>query len=235
MSGMYVSGLASGIDTDALITRLMQLERGAINRVDSQKQQLQLKAGAWGDIRTRLVNLQQSARDLCRSSLYRQKVALSGEEGLVRVTAGLGAVCESYQLEILTLARAHSVAGFTAAEITGDPDSGVETSLGLSGTLVINGTTLEIDEGGSLRDICRQINDSAEVGVKAAVIDGRLVLSRAQTGAVEIEIGDSNLSRVLGLLIEQEPGVYLPRTIQPPGDARYKLNGLEITRSANLI
>ena len=235
MSGMYISGLASGIDTDSLVTRLMQLESRAVNRIDSQKQQLQLKASAWGDIRTRLVNLQQAARDLCRSSLYRQKVAFSGDEGLVSVTAGPNAATGSYQLEILTLARAHSVTGFTAADITDNKDSGAKTPLGLSGTLIINGTCLEIDEGDSLQGTCQKINASSEIGVKAAVIDRRLMLTRVQTGLSEIGIENSELSRALGLLMEQEPGVYVPQTIQPPSEARFKLNGLEITRSANLI
>jgi len=52
VSTIYFSGLGSGIDTDALVKELMQLERQSINRVQLQKQQLQVKADAWRDLRS---------------------------------------------------------------------------------------------------------------------------------------------------------------------------------------
>jgi len=51
---------------------------------------------------------------------YNQKAAISGNESLVSAVAGTDAANGSYQLEILALARAHSVASLTAAAITGD-------------------------------------------------------------------------------------------------------------------
>ncbi len=228
MSGMYISGLASGIDTDALVTKLIQLESQGAARLDSQKQDLKLKADAWKDVRTRLVNLLHSATDLTGGALYNQKTALSGDSKLVNVTATSAAVTGNYQLEILTLAKAHCVAGARAADITGDEESGVEGALGLAGNLIVNDISFEITENDSLRDISRKINESGGAEVKAAVIDGRLVLTRTRTGSSEIKFGESDLSEELGFLKPEA-------TIQAASDARFKVNGLEITRSGNLI
>jgi flagellar hook-associated protein 2 len=224
VSTIYFSGLGSGIDTDALVKELMQLERQSINRVQLQKQQLQVKADAWRDLRVRLVNLQQTAQGLLQSSLYNQKAAISGNESLVSAVAGTDAANGSYQLEILALARAHSVASLTAAAITGDVEAGSKSALNLTGTLLINEVEITVAESDSLQDICARINAREEAGVTAAIIDRRLMLTRTETGAVEIEIGDNDLGRALGL-----------QTVQEGQDAELRLNGLEVTRPGNLI
>ena len=196
MSGMYISGLASGIDTDALITELMQLEGKSITRLESQKQQLLVKANAWKDVRMRLVNLQHSAGDLNRSLLDKQRAAISSDSKTVGVIAAPSAETGNYRIEVATLARAHSVTGFRADEIA--EGTGAKGPLGLSGSLVINGVTVELVEADSLQDISKKI-DAAGAGVEAEVIDTRLVLTRTRTGGTEIKIKNSVLNRALEL------------------------------------
>ena len=237
MSNLYFTGLGSGIDTDAMVTYLMELERLPLARVEAQKIELRAKESCWQELRGRLVDLERSLRELQRDSLYRQKVATVDREGPVKIAAAPGAAPGSYRLEILALAQAHTIASFSAAEIGPPGGDGTAEGLGLAGSLWINGIETVVAEGDSLRDICDRINALDESGTTAAMIDRRLVLTRNETGAAEIEIGDNDLSRALGLLVEKEPGSeeYLPRTIQEAREARLKLNGLEITRSSNLI
>lgn len=237
MSNLYFTGLGSGIDTDAMVTYLMELERLPLARVEAQKKELRARESCWQEIRGRLVDLERSLRELQRDSLYRQKVATVDREGQVKVAAAPGAAPGSYQLEILALAQAHTIASFSAAEIGRSGGDGTAKGLGLAGSLWIDGIETVVAEGDSLRDICDRINALEEIGITAAMIDRRLVLTRNETGATEIEIGDNDLSRALGLLVEKEPGSeeYLPRTIQEAREARLKLNGLEVTRSSNLI
>ncbi|NMA91973.1 MAG: flagellar filament capping protein FliD [Firmicutes bacterium] len=226
MSGLYISGLASGIDTDALVSEIMQIEGQAVKRLEGQKQQLLQKADAWRDVRTRLVSLQQAARELARGSLYDQKSATASDQSRVAVTAGKNAINGDYQLEILSLARAHSVKSYAAAGVVAGADS--RTALGLVGDLTINGASIEIGAGDSLLDISQKINAGEGAGVKAVVIDERLVLTGSRTGSEErITIG-GNLAERLGLLAEGA-------TIQEAADAVFRLNGLEIIRSGNLV
>ncbi|NLA27173.1 MAG: flagellar filament capping protein FliD, partial [Firmicutes bacterium] len=63
-----------------------------------------------------------------------------------------------------------------------------------------------------------------EIGVTAALIDGRLVLTRVETGGTEIAVESNELSIALGL-----------ETVQEAQDAIVKLNGLEVTRSTNVF
>lgn len=237
MSGIYFSGLSSGIDYDAMVTYLMGLEREPLARVADQKKELQAKESCWQEIRSRLLALEQGARELRRSSIYELKTASADREGAVALTAGTAAAVGSYRLEILALARAHSVASDTAAAISGDGGADAGSALGLSGTLRIDGAALTVEAGDSLQEICARINGSEGAGITAAIIDGRLVLTRAQTGAVGMEIEDNGLARSLGLIIEAEPGsgIFGARVIQEGCDARLRLNGLEVTRSVNII
>ena len=101
-------------------------------------------------------------RGLLQSSLYNQKAAISGNESLVSAVAGTDAANGSYQLEILALARAHSVASLTAAAITGDVEAGSKSALNLTGTLLINEVEITVAESDSLQDICARINAREE-------------------------------------------------------------------------
>lgn len=223
MSGIYFTGLGSGIDTDAMVAYLMQLERQPLARVATRKQELQARESCWQEIRSRMIDLEQSARELQRSSLYGQKIATADREGLVEVTAASAAAIGSYRLEILSLAQAHSV----ASVIMGSEEAGPGDALGLSGSFTLNGAGVTVDEGDSLQDICAQINALEEAGVTAAVIDRRLVLTRVETGAakkIELVFEDNDLRDALKL-----------ETVQEAQDAELRLNGLEVTRSGNTI
>lgn len=237
MSTFSVSGLASGIDTSSLIQQLMQLERQPIVRLQERQNLLRTKMDAWRDVNRRLFNLQNRAADLCRQSLYLQNKAESGDSSVFTATAAASAAPGTYQVEILSLARAHSIAGFQAAEISGQPEADSRTLLGLSGLLEINGREVEVTATDSLADICKRINETDEIGVRASIVDQRLVITRQETGAAEIALTENELSRALGLHVETEPGAgtYRLNTIQEASDARIKINNLEITRSTNRI
>lgn len=224
MGGLYFSGLGSGIDTDAMVKYLMELERQPLQRVAVQKKELQEKESCWQEIRSRMTALEQSARGLQKGSLYGQKKAAFDQEGLIDATVTATAAKGSYRLEIIALAQAHSVASLTAARITGDPGTFTESPLGLHGLLWINDQEIAVAENDSLRKICGKINGLKESGITAALIDGRLVLTRTETGAAEIKIDEDELSGSLGL-----------HTIQEARDAVVRVNGLEVVRSANTI
>lgn len=224
MGGLYFTGLGSGIDTDAMVKYLMELEGLPLQRAAIQKKELQEKESCWQEIRSRLMALEQSACELQRGSLYGQKKAVFDSEGLAAAAVSAAAAGGSYRLEIVALAQAHSMASSAPAGITGDAGAGSDSALGLSGSLRINDQEIAVSEGDSMRQICNRINELEELGATAAIIDGRLVLTRKETGATEIEVDEAELSASLGL-----------HTIQEARDAIVKVNGLEAVRPGNTI
>ena len=64
MSSLSISGLASGLDTDAIVQKMMAVERRPQASLKLQQSQSQVRRDALRDISTRLVNLQSAIRDL---------------------------------------------------------------------------------------------------------------------------------------------------------------------------
>ena len=110
MSGLYFTGLGSGIDTDAMVTHLLRVEAQPLQRISARKTELEAKRSCWQELRSRMVALEQSLRELQSSSLYGQKAAAVDREDLVEVSAAASAADGDYRLEVIRLARKHSVA-----------------------------------------------------------------------------------------------------------------------------
>ena len=55
LSGISFSGLSSGIDTDGIISRLMQLEQIPISRLQSRQQAIQQQQSVFGQFRSKLL------------------------------------------------------------------------------------------------------------------------------------------------------------------------------------
>src|SRR4051812_30830552 len=64
MAGIQLSGLASGMDTEGMITQLMELERSPATRWSQQKTNSQAREQGLKDILSRVKNLQTAAKDL---------------------------------------------------------------------------------------------------------------------------------------------------------------------------
>ncbi|MFS8543387.1 MAG: hypothetical protein LOD91_06050, partial [Limnochordales bacterium] len=74
---MYISGIASGLDTDAWIEAVMALERRPITQLQQRKNALQQQKDAWRDINTRLNNLSSRLSDLRLSTTFLNRTATS--------------------------------------------------------------------------------------------------------------------------------------------------------------
>src|SRR5215203_4758641 len=70
MAGLTLGGLASGIDTDAVITQLMAIERAPQSRLRLKESVLQARQTALSDVGTRLRSLQTAIKDLSSVSTW---------------------------------------------------------------------------------------------------------------------------------------------------------------------
>ncbi|OTA40973.1 MAG: hypothetical protein A6D92_11330 [Symbiobacterium thermophilum] len=75
---MRLGGLISGVDTETLISALLELERVRIYRQEEKQEQLEAKQKAWRDVRSALTNIQSKLDQLRFPTLFRsRKVELS--------------------------------------------------------------------------------------------------------------------------------------------------------------
>lgn len=201
-SGISFSGLASGIDTDSIITKLMSIKNEEVTNLQSQQTTLQNKQTAIGQITALVTALKSAAANLDSSSTFGAVTATSSNTSAVSVSASNGAAAGVHTIKISTLAQKQQIAGATFSS-NSDP-------LGLTdGQIEINGHTVNIASTDTLQMIAANIN-SANAGVNATILSPssgqyELVLSSSNSGTSNTmsisDVGSGTLaSTSLGLI-----------------------------------
>ena len=123
----------------------------------------------------------------CADSSITPSNVLTASIGNGTIAAG------TYAIEVSQLASPEQIAS--------DPFSSSSSALGVSGDMVINGTTISVASTDTLTDIANNIN-SANAGVSASVLalsggEYRLTLQSTSSGASSISLEDGDASNVL--------------------------------------
>lgn len=197
LSGITFAGLSSGIDTDSIISRLLQIEAIPIRRLERRQAELQARMDLYGQLRSRLSGLSSAASALNSPTSYMAVQGTSSDSSVANVSVSTGAPAGVFTLAVKKLAQAHKIASDAQAS-AGQP-------LDLSGTFVVNGRAIEVAATDSLSAIATKIN-GAGAGVVASVIDGGtnnayLTITSAKTGADrKVQLGDLGSDSVLATL-----------------------------------
>src|SRR5829696_1233796 len=105
MAGVQLSGLASGMDTEGIISQLMQLEREPATRWTQQKKVTEARESALKDILSRVKNLQTAAKDLKAVTTWADTQTVeSSNTAKVTATRVGGAAPGGYSLTVSRLA-----------------------------------------------------------------------------------------------------------------------------------
>ncbi|HRF59556.1 MAG TPA: flagellar filament capping protein FliD [Fimbriimonadaceae bacterium] len=163
LAGISFSGIGSGIDTESIISRLMQLEALPIRRLQQQQAQITQQLGVFGAFRGRVSALSSAANSLNSASAYNPSKASSSATDVATITASSGAVAGIYDLKVYQLAQSEKVSS-TA-------QSGVGSALNMTGTFSVNGKSISVVAGDTLTTIAQKVN-SAGAGITASIIDG---------------------------------------------------------------
>ena len=107
MAGLTLGGLASGIDTDAVITQLMALERAPQARLKLKETSLQARQSALTDVATRLRSLQTAVKDLSSITTWAETQSLAVSDPTKVAGRRLsGSAPGGHTLNVTQLARA---------------------------------------------------------------------------------------------------------------------------------
>ncbi len=170
---LNIGGLASGLDTNAIVDQLLAIERQPRVKLDQKASLITARQQALADFQSRLRAVEAAAKDLRSVTLWsqRQTVGTSDATRLsAAIVAGAGAGVGGYQVEVSQLANA---AQRTYAF----------RSPASAGTITIDGHDTSVAAGASISDLVSAINSDADATVYAAATDsGTLVLSSRRTG-----------------------------------------------------
>jgi flagellar capping protein FliD len=214
-----VSGLVSGIDWDSTIQQLMQIERRRVTLIEDRKSDNETKLSLWAQIQGKIAGLQGAAQNLDRRSEFVVKSASSSDSSVVTVQASSSAARGSHSVEVLALAKAHSIAaqGFDDKNSTGVGDSGGDLIIQVGDeTITIadadfsSATTLE-----QLKNLINNSSDNEDLVTASILDDGsesgryRLVLTSNNPGLdnqISFSSNPTNLNFSTNVVDDAETG-----------------------------
>jgi flagellar hook-associated protein 2 len=231
-----VTGLVSGIDYRALVDAIIASEH---RPADTAQAQIDLATSrktaisSYRDLVTTLRDTIDKLRDGSGLNALTTNIVGTGVGGrsLLAATASTLAQKGSYQVEVVSLARAQKLAGTAVA----DP----AVALNMTGTFSLNGVTVSVVATDTLNDVRDKIN-AGNTGltpskVSASILtvapgDNRLVLTSDTAGAAGITHADTTGSVLAGLGLTGGSEVLVTGT-----DAHVRIDGLDIVRATNDI
>ncbi len=213
---LNIGGLASGLDTNAIVDQLMAVERIPRTKLDTQASLIGARQTVLADFQSRLRSVESAAQGLRSVGLWAQTQSASTSDATrlsASIVAGSGAGVGGYQVEVSQLAN--------AAQRTY-----TFTSPAAAGRVTIDGHDTAIAARATIADVVSAINADADATVYAAATDsGTLVLSARRTG--DTGTGFIALSDPTGALTEQTGKAKQGR------DAQFTVDGVAGTASSN--
>ena len=223
MSGLQLSGLASGFDWKTFTDSVMEMERAPARRFEAEQAKNDNKKSQLSSLGTKMASLQTAMTALASSSLGAgRKVVNESSSAVVQASVSSSTPVGTYEVQVTHLATASRLTG---SAIT-DPSSIPNGTLKIKGTTKssVNYTEIPITSGMSVSDIVAKINAS-EAGITAIcdLAGTQIVLTNQITGAGnDIEVTDESGGALMGIL-----GLDVPPT--EATDTEFTINGLGFT------
>lgn len=203
-----ISGLNSGLDTDAIVQELVSAYSLKTEKYEKQQTKLEWKQDAWQGLNTKIYSLYTSVSNMRYSSAYSLKKTTVSDNTKATVTASTDAVTGTQKLNILQTAQAsYLTGGYIGKDLSG---STTLKQLGYTGgAATIKVKTADGEEEaiqiGADTKISDLINKFGEAGLNANfdASNGRIFLSSKESGEAydfELEAEDSNAYAALKAL-----------------------------------
>lgn len=182
-----ITGLASGLDTESIISALVSSYNYKTNKYKKAQTKLSWKQDAWKSLNTKIYSLYSSVGSMKLSTAYNLKSTTVSDSTKATVKAGNNAPTGTQQLNIIKVAQAGYLTGAQLSNST--TTSTTLAELGYTGgDAKINltkgdGTTKEITltQGSTVGDVIASLKD-AGVSANYDATNHRIFISSKETG-----------------------------------------------------
>ena len=168
-SDLRLTGLASGMDWQPIVEKLLELEAIPKQRLESQKKENEAKVSDLGLLKSQLDALRSASTALQDDSLYNARsVQFSGQNSGLTATASTGALTGRFEIKVESLATSTEISSKnrTSKRLSNSlnlddklSDLPLHASL-TTGTFTVSGRTFNISSlDTTLRELLAQIND----------------------------------------------------------------------------
>jgi flagellar hook-associated protein 2 len=202
-----MGGVASGMNTDAIIEKLVNVEAQPIKQLQRDIAENRNKKNALQVLSNQLKDLQKATKDLYgfRAS-YDDKKATSSDPGVLTVTASRLAEKGLRKVEVKEIASTHKIA-------TDELDSGKDISSGKFTIKVQDESYTVRFKGGSLKALKQKIDDTAGEKISTSLVrtsgTSEVLTLESKVPGKKGEIilkGDEDFLRSIGLVNGKKPG-----------------------------
>ena len=241
---MRVGGLATGMDIDQIVNRLMQAERMPLDKMQQDRTMLEWQRDGFRDINKKLSELDNMMLDMKLSHTYHSKAAASSQQDAVTATATTSAYDGTYDINVTQLAS--SAMNVSREKINIKPNEtlssqnieGFHTGEFTFYTFDENGSeqehTFTVNEEDTLNDVLRRIN-SDDNNVRAFYDEGldKVIMETTRTGVYnpDDQSGGSEI-------VFAEENSFFTHVLKLKGEknasnATFEYNGLTMTSKTN--
>jgi flagellar hook-associated protein 2 len=231
MPTISFGGLASGLDTSAIISALMKIEQQPIQKLEAEKKNANFKIDLIGSFEKYVDKLHDAAKELSTKADFTSYSVGVSEEGHAGITVTGAPAVGGHTIKVNALATADRWSFQGAAPITDDDTDVLLTDQTLSFSYGTTNYNVALTAGtSSLNEIASAINQTAGADVTASVVNTgtagtpvyKLVVTGDETG-VDNEIVFSAVPTELGSGTELTDAV----------NASITVDGLTVERSTN--
>jgi flagellar hook-associated protein 2 len=171
-----LTGLASGLDTNTIISQLMAIEKQPQQRIINQQAVEAARQQALKDTMTRLQNLQTAYQGLSDPSVWADTQTVdSSDSSKVSAARTTGIAPGSYTVVVGNLAAAQQQRSATLASV----GTGGKLTVGVGSASV----QVDVADGASLDQIAASINAASGTPVYASVVNSQLYLASKTAGS----------------------------------------------------
>lgn len=162
-----ITGLASGMDIDDIVSKLMQTERAPLDKLKQKKQTLEWQRDSYREVNTKIKELQDymSKNTLTYPSTYQSKTVTSSNESVLTATGRASAPNSSSTVEVASLATA---ATYKANNYTGytQGDYNLAFNVVAPGETTAKTVNISVTSADTIDNVISKLN-SSDLGVSA--------------------------------------------------------------------
>ncbi|WP_052714279.1 flagellar filament capping protein FliD [Paenibacillus dauci] len=203
-SALRVGGLASGMDTDSIVKKMMTAERIPLDKLNQQKQLTEWKRESYREINSKLVDFRQNKLTEFRKSdsLNANVASISGNTSAVKATALANATGAPMNVTVTQLATKDNINGAALTTASNVKATGATTLAQLNGasadstttyTIKINNVDLAFKGTDTITSVVNQINAKTDTKANASFdeITGKFNISAKDFGANKLNVDTS--------------------------------------------
>ncbi len=198
MADMSISGVASGVDWDSMMTKILENAKKPAYVMVEKRDKLERKKSLFEEFQIALQKLNSTLSPLKLPSTYKAKEVEierldrnGSHKGVLTATVNADAAVNVYDLQVVRLARSQvQRSNAFSANLGGAFSSGSLTGLSQSAFWISIGgkkVRIEVNSADTLESLAKRINTTLKtqqppLGVTASVVDNKLILKSDATG-----------------------------------------------------